>query len=52
MRNAGAHWVDEPVVVDENLISSRKPDDLEQFNSAIVELLGQRVGTVIMEGTE
>ena len=33
--NAGAVWVDEPVVVDDNLITSRKPDDLEQFCQAI-----------------
>ena len=33
--NAGAVWVDEPVVLDNNLITSRKPDDLEQFCQAI-----------------
>jgi protease I len=31
LRNAGAEWVDEKVVVDGNLITSRKPDDLEAF---------------------
>jgi protease I len=35
MRNAGAEWVDEPVVQDGNLITSRKPDDLPAFNDAI-----------------
>lgn len=30
-RNAGAKWVDEPVVVDDNWVSSRKPDDLPVF---------------------
>ncbi|MDZ7663023.1 type 1 glutamine amidotransferase domain-containing protein [Thiohalophilus sp.] len=37
--NAGAIWVDEPVVVDGNLITSRKPDDLEQFCQAIEQAL-------------
>jgi protease I len=37
LRNAGAEWVDEEVVVDGNLITSRKPDDLPAFGRAIVE---------------
>jgi protease I len=37
LRNAGAEWVDEEVRVDEGLVSSRKPDDLEAFNAKIVE---------------
>ena len=37
LRNAGADWVDEEVVVDGNLITSRKPDDLDAFVAAIVE---------------
>jgi protease I len=37
LRNAGAEWVDEEVVVDNGLVSSRKPDDLEAFNAKIVE---------------
>jgi protease I len=37
LRNAGAEWVDEEVHVDQGLISSRKPDDLDAFNSKIVE---------------
>lgn len=37
LRNAGAHWVDEEVVVDGNLITSRNPDDLDAFGAAIVE---------------
>ncbi len=35
--NAGATWVDEEVVVDGNLITSRNPDDLDAFGAAIVE---------------
>jgi protease I len=38
LRNAGAEWVDEEVVVDGRLVTSRKPDDLPAFNEAIVEL--------------
>ncbi|MGH9138309.1 MAG: type 1 glutamine amidotransferase domain-containing protein [Acidimicrobiales bacterium] len=34
--NAGAEWVDEPVVEDGNFISSRKPDDLEPFSAALL----------------
>jgi protease I len=37
LRNAGAEWVDEQVHVDQGLVSSRKPEDLEAFNSKIVE---------------
>jgi protease I len=37
LRNAGARWVDEEVVVDGNLVTSRKPDDLDAFTTAIVD---------------
>ena len=37
--NAGAAWVDRPVVEDANLITSRRPDDLEAFSSAILRRL-------------
>jgi protease I len=36
LRNAGATWVDEELVVDGNLVTSRKPDDLPAFCSAVV----------------
>ncbi len=39
LENAGALWVDEPVVIDGNLISSRTPKDLPAFARAIVEFL-------------
>jgi protease I len=37
IRNAGGNWVDEEVVVDNGLVTSRKPDDLPAFNKKIVE---------------
>lgn len=39
LKNAGARWVDEPVVQDGNLITSRKPADIPRFNKAIIEAL-------------
>lgn len=41
MVNAGAEWVDEEVVVDGNLITSRKPDDLPAFCRAIIAALAK-----------
>lgn len=35
--NAGAHWVDRDVVVDDGLITSRKPDDIPAFNKKMIE---------------
>nr|MBF0681444.1 type 1 glutamine amidotransferase [Pseudomonas sp.] len=40
LKNAGAQWVDEQVVVDGHLISSRKPDDIPAFNEALIKALG------------
>jgi deglycase len=37
IRNAGGNWVDEKVVVDNGLVTSRKPDDLPAFNDKLVE---------------
>ncbi len=39
LKNAGVDWVDQEVVVDGNLVTSRKPDDIPAFNRAMVELL-------------
>ena len=38
LRNAGAEWVDQEVVIDRNLVSSRKPDDIPAFNRAMIDL--------------
>jgi protease I len=39
VKNAGANYVDEPIVTDGNLITSRVPKDLPQFNEAVAESL-------------
>jgi len=39
MANAGAVWTDAEVVVDKNLVTSRKPDDLPAFCRASIEVL-------------
>ncbi len=39
IRNAGGEWVDEAVVTDGNLISSRNPGDIPSFNNALLEAL-------------
>lgn len=39
--NAGAKWVDEQVAKDQNLVTSRKPDDIPAFNKAMIELFAQ-----------
>jgi protease I len=41
LRNAGATWTDEAMVRDGKLVTSRKPDDLPQFNKAIVEMFAE-----------
>jgi protease I len=44
LKNAGALWVDEAVVRDANLVTSRQPADLPEFNAAIIEALRGREG--------
>lgn len=41
LRNAGATWVDEEVIVDQGLVSSRTPDDLPAFNAKLVEEISE-----------
>lgn len=40
LKNAGAKWVDKEVAIDGNLITSRKPDDIEAFAKAIIKAVG------------
>jgi protease I len=41
--NAGAHWVDEEVVTDQGLVTSRKPDDIPAFNKKMIEEFAEGV---------
>ncbi|WP_370655711.1 type 1 glutamine amidotransferase domain-containing protein [Paracraurococcus lichenis] len=41
LENAGAEWVDKDAVVDGNLVSSRKPDDIPAFNREMIGLFGR-----------
>ena len=37
LQNAGARWVDQEVMVDNGLVTSRKPDDIPAFNQKMIE---------------
>jgi protease I len=41
VRNAGGTWVDDEVVVDNGLVTSRKPDDIPAFNEKMIEEFGE-----------
>ena len=41
LKNAGANWVDEQVVVDRGIVSSRKPDDIPPFSRKLIEEIGE-----------
>lgn len=41
--NAGAKWVDQQVAKDGNIVTSRKPDDIPAFNTAMIELFSERL---------
>ena len=43
LKNAGANWVDRPVVVDNGLVTSRKPDDIPAFNDKMIEEIGEGI---------
>ncbi|HRD69667.1 MAG TPA: type 1 glutamine amidotransferase domain-containing protein [Legionella sp.] len=43
--NAGAEWVDAPVVRDHQIVTSRKPDDIPQFNEAMINLFANKSGS-------
>jgi protease I len=41
IRNAGGHWVDEEVVTDGNLTTSRNPDDIPAFSKRLIQEFSQ-----------
>lgn len=43
LENAGVEWADKEVVVDNGLVTSRSPEDLEAFNSKLIEEIGEGV---------
>ena len=45
LKNAGANWVDEEVVVDNGLVTSRKPADIPAFNCKLLEEIGEDAPT-------
>jgi protease I len=50
--NAGGEWVDLEVVVDDNLITSRKPDDLPKFNDALLTMLSTQAPGTLQTGAD
>jgi protease I len=46
LRNAGTEWVDEEVIVDGNIVSSRKPDDIPAFNEQMIKLFAKTIARV------
>jgi protease I len=44
LRNAGAEWVDQEVMVDNKLVTSRMPDDIPAFNREMINLFSQARG--------
>jgi protease I len=51
LKNAGANWVDAEVVVDNGLVTSRKPDDLPAFNRKMIEEIREGVHTAKVQPT-
>jgi protease I len=43
LKNAGAQWVDQEVVVDNGLVTSRKPDDIPAFNRKMIEEIAEGI---------
>lgn len=50
IRNAGGEWVDEEVVVDHGLITSRQPDDIPAFNAKMIEVFA--TGAAVQAGVD
>jgi protease I len=51
LMNAGANWIDAPVVTDRGLVTSRKPDDIPQFNAKMIEEFSEGVHASQREAT-
>jgi protease I len=49
LKNAGAHYVDQQVVVDRNLVTSRQPQDIAAFNREMIKLFGKSRTTLDTE---
>ena len=45
LKNAGANWHDREVIVDNGLVTSRSPDDLEAFNKKMIEEIAEGIHT-------
>src|SRR6478736_2577721 len=52
IRNAGGNWVDEEVVVDRGLVTSRKPDDIPAFNAKMIEEFAEGVHAEQLQATK
>jgi protease I len=52
LRNAGGNVVDEPAVTDGNIVTSRKPDDVEAFTNALIDLIEDRPEVTEIGATE
>jgi protease I len=51
IRNAGGNWVDQPVAIDDRLITSRKPADIPAFSAAIVKQFANRIDEARVDET-
>jgi protease I len=47
LKNAGAHWADQNVVVDRNLVTSRSPKDIPSFNREMIKVFSRSSASVI-----
>ena len=45
LKNAGVNWVDQEVVVDKGLVTSRSPKDLKAFNEKMIEEIAEGIHT-------
>lgn len=52
LENAGAEWTDREVVVDDGLVTSRKPEDLPAFNAKMIEEIAEGRHTSVRSGVE